>query len=254
MLLKSKLVRLASCLFLMFSLLSIAAADTLRLKDGSIIKGVIVAFSGGQFTVVIGEGARQRRMTFYADEIESIEFDKIAVPIVNTKTATQLPVKKDASKDSTIVVSNNPATTVPKTDTDATTVPTYTNTTPKPVQFNVKVLADNTANGWTNSGFMVKKGDKIRITGKGTISLGGGNYSTPTGIGSLADKDKLMQNNATGALIAVVGDDNNDFIFVGNTKEFTAARDGSLFLGINEGNLDDNSGAFEVSIEITRSN
>ena len=68
----------------------------------------------------------------------------------------------------------------------------------------------------------------------------------------LADKDKLMANNATGALIAVIGDDNNDFIFVGTGREFVAARDGALFLGINEGNLDDNSGAFEVAVEISR--
>ena len=60
----------------------------------------------------------------------------------------------------------------------------------------------------------------------------------------------MMQQEATGGLIAVVGDDNNDFIFVGTQREFTATRDGSLFLGINEGNLDDNSGSFEVSIEI----
>ena len=266
MILKSKFVRVFCCLSLIFSFISFAAADTLRLKDGSIIKGVIVAFSGGQFTVVIGEGSRQRRMNFYADEVESIEFDSKPMPLANTKTATQLPVRSDANKtptkpsnDTVITVGQNdkpvnptPTPTPVKTETNPTTVPTYTNTAPKPVQLSVKVLADNTANGWTNSGFMVKKGDRIKISSKGTISLGGGNYATPNGIGSLADKDKLMSKDATGALIAVIGDDNNDFIFVGIGKEFVAARDGALFLGVNEGNLDDNSGAFDVSIEVTR--
>ena len=37
-----------------------AAADTIRLKDGSIIKGKIVSFGDGKFTIVIGEGTRQR--------------------------------------------------------------------------------------------------------------------------------------------------------------------------------------------------
>jgi len=194
-------------------------------------------------------------MVIYADEIESIEFDKVAIA-TNTKTATQLPVKSDANKSTTTkpnndpIIVNNPTTIIPKTDTN--TNPSYTNTKPKPVQLTVKVLADNTANGWTNSGFMVKKGDRIKMSGKGTISLGNGNYSTPNGIGSLADKDKLMAKDPTGGLIAVIGDDNNDFIFVGNGKEFVATRDGALFLGINEGNLDDNSGAFEVSVEISR--
>jgi hypothetical protein len=88
----------------------------------------------------------------------------------------------------------------------------------------------------------------------GRISLGGGLYSNPAGLTTLTDKDKLMQNQATGGLIAVVGDDNNDFIFVGNSKEFTATRDGALFLGINEGNLNDNSGSFEVTIEVELGN
>ena len=48
----------------------------------------------------------------------------------------------------------------------------------------------------------------------------------------------------------MIGDDNNDFIYVGAEREFVATRDGALFLGINEGNLDDNSGSFNVKIEI----
>jgi hypothetical protein len=111
-------------------------------------------------------------------------------------------------------------------------------------------MADNTSNGWTNSGFVVQKGQRIKISGSGRVSLGGGLNTTPEGISTLADKDKLVKNQATGGLIAVVGDDNNDFIFIGNSREFTATRDGALFLGVNEGNLNDNTGAFDVKIEI----
>ena len=59
-----------------------------------------------------------------------------------------------------------------------------------------------------------------------------------------------MKDKPTGGLIAVIGDDNNDFIFLGGSNEFVAPRDGALFLGINEGYLDDNSGAFDVVLEI----
>ncbi len=58
-----------------------------------------------------------------------------------------------------------------------------------------------------------------------------------------------MRNEATGGLIAVIGDDNDDFIFLGSHREFTATRDGVLFLGVNEGNLNDNTGAYEVVVE-----
>jgi hypothetical protein len=122
--------------------------------------------------------------------------------------------------------------------------------TSKPITIKIPVLADNTTNGWTNSGWVVRKGQKIRVFATGRVSLGNGRYSTPTGISTLPDADKLMKDRPTGALIAVIGADNNDFIFIGNSYEFTASRDGDLFLGVNEGNLNDNSGSFDVTVEI----
>ncbi len=95
-----------------------------------------------------------------------------------------------------------------------------------------------------------RKGQRIRISGDGTVSLGRGKSSPPAGVPSIADEQKLLKNVATGALVAVIGDDNNDFIYIGAEREFVATRDGALFLGINEGNLDDNSGAFSVTIQI----
>jgi len=283
MFLKSKFFRLVCALTLLLALFSLVFADTIRLKDGSIIKGKIINFSNGQFTILIGEGSRQRRMNFFADEIDSIEFDSTQTPIATINSNTQLPQKSNNSNTNTnnsnsnttvITVGQNtkptptpiptPTPTVPNTNNDGDIIitaptntnqntqtnPTNTTNSPKPIELKVKVLADNTANGWTNSGWVVRKGQKIKITAKGNISLGGGNYSTPSGKSNLADKDKLMQQEPTGGLIAVIGDDNNDFIFIGTNREFTAQRDGSLFLGVNETNLEDNSGSFEVTIEI----
>jgi len=59
-----------------------------------------------------------------------------------------------------------------------------------------------------------------------------------------------MANNPTGGLIAVIGDDNNDFVFIGERKRFTVMRDGPLYLGVNEAELKDNTGTFDVTIEI----
>jgi hypothetical protein len=99
-------------------------------------------------------------------------------------------------------------------------------------------------------GWVVKKGQRVRISGDGKVSLGRNQSTTASGLPSLDDPQKLLKNVPTGALIAVIGDDNNDFIYIGASREFTATRDGALFLGINEGNLDDNSGAFNVKVEI----
>ncbi len=280
MFLKSKFGRVVFTCCLLMSMFVLTFADTIRLKDGSIIKGKIVTFGEGKFTILIGEGSRQRQMNFFADEVDSIEFDSAptqSISIVKTTlpTYTDTSAKKENNKNTTVITVGRttpqptpqptPSKTVIITDktTDPNTntstnqnIPTNSNTTvktepqSKPITLNVKVLADNTANGWTNSGWVVKKGQKIRISGKGQINLGNGRYSSAAGVSSLPDKDKLLQTEATGGLIAVIGDDNNDFVFVGASREFVAPRDGALFLGINEGNLDDNSGSFEVTIEI----
>jgi hypothetical protein len=111
------------------------------------------------------------------------------------------------------------------------------------------VRADNSTNGWTNSGLVVRRGQRLRVMASGRISLGQGRFSTPTGIATLPDKAKLMQTEPTGSLIAVIGDDNDDFIAIGGRRDFVAQRDGVLFLGVNEGDLNDNTGAYDVTIE-----
>ena len=253
---------------LIFVLSAAVFADTLRLKDGSIIKGRIVSFSGGKFTVTVGEGSRARQMSFDASEVESIVFDAPTsrpVSVVTTDRTASKPVEKDPQ----YIETSGPPKTIPRVITTDTTLKTEPKTTPvksnpqplpvktdsvastaKPIEVSVKVLADNTSNGWTNSGWVVKKGQKIRIIGDGTISLGKGKSTGPSGSYDLADDTKLLKSVPTGALIAVIGDDNNEFIYVGAERTFTATRDGALFLGVNEGNLEDNSGSFNVRIEI----
>jgi hypothetical protein len=243
MTLEKIIVRSVTPVLLVLALSLSAFADTLRLKDGSIIKGKIVSFSGGSFVVAIGEGSRRRELKFAAVEVDSIQFDMADAAAPARFTERTASSKQPAS---------NPVTVVPivKRD-DPAPRPQPTGEKMKPIEWRVKVLADNTANGWTNSGWVVKKGQRIRISADNAmVSLGRGQKTTASGIGTLEDPQKLLKNVPTGALIAVIGDDNNDFIYVGAEREFTASRDGALFLGINEGNLNDNSGAFNVKIEI----
>jgi hypothetical protein len=105
---------------------------------------------------------------------------------------------------------------------------------------------------WTSTGLIVKRGDRIRINASGAVTLDPttGRTTGPEGAGDLADAKKLMADQPTGALIGVIGADNDDFIFIGKTAEFTATRDGLLFLSVNEGNLADNLGTFKAVIEV----
>ena len=144
-------------------------------------------------------------------------------------------------------VDSQPTNTIP-----ANTEPTSSaapSASPAFFQIKVKVRADNVNNGWTNSGLVVRRGQRLRLSASGRVNLGNGRLSPADGLPNLPDKDKLMRTQPTGGVIAVIGDDNDDFIFIGRSHEFVAQRDGVLFLGVNLGNLKESSGTFDVLIE-----
>jgi hypothetical protein len=244
---------------LALSLSVVALADTIRLKDGSVIRGQVIGFNNQQFTVLVGTGSRGRRsqITLYMEDVESIEFDSAggaAAAInnnddLNNRPTTPVTTRPQPQRPST------PQNTQPDDDDNAANTSsqpvsrpaTQTNTTF--FQINTRVRGDNAANGWTNSGLVVRRGQRIRISARGSVMLGGGRISTPVGLTGVQDTGKLMPAYPTGSLIAVIGDDNDDFISVGARREFVAQRDGVLFLGINEGNLSDNTGAYDAVIE-----
>ena len=75
-----KLSKSAAAVFAVALALAAPAAalpDTIRLRDGSVVRGQIIAYKDQQFTVLIGSGQRNRRsrMTIYMEDVESIEFD-----------------------------------------------------------------------------------------------------------------------------------------------------------------------------------
>ena len=115
-------LRLCLAIFVVLTVSFSVLADTVRLKDGSIIKGRIVSFGNGRFVVVIGEGTtRRREMTFDADEVESIQFESSAQPanvsvpqVVNT-SAPRTSNPRVVTNDTTGRPTLNPApTTTPQ--------------------------------------------------------------------------------------------------------------------------------------------
>jgi hypothetical protein len=239
-----KTFQLLLSILLLVSISTPLLADTIRLKDGSVIRGQVIGFKDQQFTILIGGSAKGRRgqTTVYVEDVESIEFDS------NTG---------NTSTDDTSARNNAPMSrpSYPTSQPDNNTVIDRPINTPasasNPTFFTIKVgvRADNANNGWTNSGLVVRKGQRLRISASGRVSLGRGRFSTPGGLMNISDQDKLMRNEATGALIAVIGDDNDDFILIGPRREFVAQRDGVLFLGVNEGDLTDNTGSYDIVIE-----
>ncbi|HMF58394.1 MAG TPA: hypothetical protein VK619_18770 [Pyrinomonadaceae bacterium] len=256
---KKKLFAPLVAIILLLSLATAGLADTIHLKDGSVIHGQIIGFNNQQFIVLIGSGARGRRsrITIYMEDVESIEFDAAtgaaaaslggeeSNPVINNPAPNPQPVRPASPPSSRVT----PPPDENANSTPSNSAPQNSGTTPTFFQINTRVRGDNASNGWTNTGLVVRRGQRIRISASGRVSLGANRISTPTGIPNLSDANKLMRNEATGGLIAVIGDDNDDFIFIGSRREFVAQRDGVLFLGVNESNLNDNTGAYDAVVE-----
>jgi hypothetical protein len=250
---KKLLARAVVAFALVFAVTVPVLADTIRLKDGSVIRGQIVSFKNEQFTILVGGGSRGRKsqITVYMEDVESIDFDSNG-SASNQDNGNSQTYQQPSNPPYQPPANQQPVNNTPvnqPTNPQPTTPATNNNSNPTFFPINLKVRADNASNGWTNSGLVVRRGQRLRITANGRVSLGAGRFTTPEGLANIPDRDKLMRTQPTGGLICVIGDDNDDFIFIGKSRDFVAQRDGVLFLGVNEGNLADNSGTFDVVVE-----
>src|SRR5882724_3156215 len=159
------------------------------------------------------------------------------------------PVREPEAQPEKPTVSSPPPVTAPATSetSDSERLPRKQLLAVKTMSVDVVAKKD-----WTSSGLIVKRGDHLRVTASGTITLDpvSGRSCGPEGISDLPDPKKLMPDQPTGALTAVISSDNDDFIFLGRSGDFIATRDGLLFLSVNEGQLSDNVGTFKAVVEV----
>src|SRR5437588_12674603 len=115
---KKFLVRSVVAFALVFAVSVPVLADTIRLKDGSVIRGQIVSFKNEQFTILVGSGTRGRksRITVYMEDVESIDFDSASGDEAsNTSTVPSQPTYQPPTNTRP----NNPPATQPSTHTSS---------------------------------------------------------------------------------------------------------------------------------------
>jgi len=262
---KNTLLRLSILICLVAGLLlfgsASALADTIKLKDGSVYKGKVTSYNQRKFIITIYVGSSSSQHAIPVDEIESVEFDasdtgapRAGSPIVNSESNTARPEKQRDSQsvlrptDSSIPLSKESSTTAPTGPNTNSEIRTSSSSEP-PNLMAEKTVSVAAAADWTSTEIRVQRGQRVTINASGEIDLGNNQRSGPNGI-SLNDSRKLMLNRPTGALIAVIGDDNDDFVLVGVGGEFVASHSGVLFLSVNEGNLKDNNGAYIAKVKV----
>ena len=101
---------------------------------------------------------------------------------------------------------------------------------------------------WTDTGLVVKKGDRVYFTTNGQITVGPGFVATPDGAGTAEARPGLpVPAMHPGGLIARV-DTGAPFPVGSNSQGILMPANGRLFVGINDDNFSDNSGFFAVTV------
>src|SRR6187399_785794 len=112
-----KIFRVLLATALLASFVIPTLADTIKLKDGSVIRGQVIGFKDQQFTILIGGNARGRRgqTTVYVEDVESIEFDSTAGPSSSMSDDGNNPIRNDNSSARNESTARNNPPPVPRT-------------------------------------------------------------------------------------------------------------------------------------------
>ena len=100
---------------------------------------------------------------------------------------------------------------------------------------------------WTATGLTVRRGETLTVSATGEIRFAAGADAKASANGSSQRAaDNPLPNATTGTLIGRVG--NGQPFAIGSQASFQAPAAGQLFLGVNDTNLDDNDGSFQVQV------
>jgi hypothetical protein len=203
-------------LALAFTLLaaSFAAADTIYLRDGRQVRGTLLGFISGRFVVRV-----ERRY----------------------QTGGGAPVRNPGDEGGELQYFRPAEVERIEIEGRSLDETRFENST-------VQVALES---NWIDTGVDLRRNEKVQINASGTI-LAGRARITPDGLRS-TDPNSPLPRAPEGMLIGAIGDDRNSPILeLGSTREFTADRDGRLYLTANRGSYTDARGNFTVVIRSER--
>lgn len=213
-----------SVIVLAVLLASAALADTLYLKNGSVLKGTFIGYENGQFIFELPNGNRPK---FRPTEVSRLVIERDTVAGNQPDPSRPGPPSRDNSNSGT---GNNNAgwETAPAFD----------------VRLEEK---------WIRSNIQVARGQLVRVQATGTIMLDGRTQTGPDGLNSKRDPDAPLPDANDGALIAAIGQDpNSPPIFIGRGVEFVAENDGLLYFTVNHWEVSNARGAFRTTVSVDR--
>jgi hypothetical protein len=195
-----------------------AAADTIYLRDGRTIRGTLLGFTNGRFVV---------RVEPRYSTLPSATTD----PNIARSRANEGEIQYFRPNE------------VDHIEIDGRNL--------NDARFETRSVQVTLDSNWVDSGVDLRRGEKVQITASGVI-MAGRMRITPDGL-QRNDPTAPMPSAKEGELIGAVGDDSRAPIMeLGSSREFTADRDGRLYLTANRGSFSDTRGSFTVQIKSER--
>ena len=188
-------------------------ADTLVLLTGRRVQGQLIGVGDGRIEFEEKVGARWRTLIVAREDIARIEFtDLQPVPPVPVTAPTE------------------PVRTIPRGMRER--------------------LVDVQANQrWIDTGVDVRDGQQLYFQASGETRWGGRRRDGAAGErNSPVDQSRPIPDRPGAALIARIGDGQDVFFVGADMGPFRARQGGRLYLGINDGHLEDNSGSLRVKV------
>lgn len=192
---------------------SFAVADTIYLKDGRTIHGTLLGFVDGRFVVRI-----EPRYATSDPNIARNRTNEGEIQYFRPNEVDHIEIDGRTLDDA---------------------------------RFETRSVQVTLDSNWTDSGVDLRRGERVQVSASGVITAGRSRI-TPDGLRS-TDPNAPLPRAAEGELIGAVGDDSRAPILeLGSSREFTADRDGRLYLTSNRGTFNDARGSFTVQIKHER--
>jgi hypothetical protein len=192
------------------------AADTMVMRDGRRVQGELIAVRDGviEFDGQRGLFGGHERMRIDRDDVVRIEFD-------GSRSSD-----RDRDRDRDERAGGG-----------------------RPSGMRERDINVDAHEPWTDTGISVRAGQMIYVSASGKVRWGPGRQDGPEGEhNSPRNGNRPIPSRPAGALIGRVGDGSNYF-FIGDSSDGIRVRDsGRLYLGVNDDFLQDNAGAFRVTV------
>lgn len=211
--------RIVLALVIILAAVSVAAADTIYLRSGTAVRGTVLGYINGRFAI---------RLTTNA-----------TLPVSSSNNRTQ-----SGTAATTRTVSAGEVIFLRPREIDRIEIE---GRSIDEARYQTRTIDVSLGSNWIDSGVDLRRGERVKVDATGTI-YAGRTRITPAGL-ITTDPNAPLPRAPEGALIGVVGNDNNaPIIQIGASNEFSADGDGRLYLTVNRGSYTDARGSYSVRV------